>query len=124
MQLSEAEWKLMQALWRSSPASAREVHGAVASATGWAYTTVKTMLDRLVEKGVLRSKMRSNQAFYTPTVSQEAARSSAVQALVARAFDGKLGGLFAHMTDEDALSAKERAELEALLAKLEKKAKP
>jgi BlaI family transcriptional regulator, penicillinase repressor len=123
MQLSEAEWKLMHALWRTAPISARDVHGAVAEETGWAYTTVKTMLDRLVEKGAVRSKMRANQGFYSPAVTQRTARTAALRALLDRAFGGTLGGLVAHMTDDDELSAKERAEIEALLARLEEKPK-
>jgi predicted transcriptional regulator len=124
MQLSEAEWRLMNALWRAAPATARDVHGEVVAATGWAYTTVKTMLDRLVDKGALRAKLSGNQSVYSPAVTQERARRSAVQALVARAFDGELSGLVHHVADDAALSAKERAELESLLAKLERKAKP
>lgn len=124
MQLSEAEWKLMSVLWRAAPASARDVHDALAESSGWAYTTVKTMLDRLVEKGALRPKARGKQTFYTPTVSQDEARSTAVQTLVDRAFEGKLTTLVAHMADDAELSAKDRAELESLLGKLERKTKP
>ncbi|MCE9596112.1 MAG: BlaI/MecI/CopY family transcriptional regulator [Planctomycetes bacterium] len=123
MHLSEAEWKLMHALWETAPRSARDVHGAVAEETGWAYTTVKTMLDRLVEKGALRSKMRSNQSFYSPSVTQQDARTTALRALLDRAFGGALGGLVAHMADDDELSAKERTEVEALLTRLEQRRK-
>jgi predicted transcriptional regulator len=114
----------MTVLWRAGPASARDVHAELLEATGWAYTTVKTMLDRLVEKGALRPKLRGKQTIYSPAVSQTAARTNALAALVERAFDGRLGGLVAHMADDRALSAKERADLENLLDKLERRAKP
>lgn len=114
----------MQVLWRAAPGSARDVHDALVGSTAWAYTTVKTMLDRLVEKGALRTRMRGNQTLYTPAVSQQSARRSAVRALLERAFDGKLGGLVAHMADDERLSTRERAELESLLAKLERRVKP
>ncbi len=121
MQLSEAEWRLMNCLWRKSPLSAREIHGEVAGETAWAYTTVKTMLDRLVEKGALKTKPRGNATLYSPTFAKQAARSTALRALLERAFGGHFGGLVEHMVADEKLSAKERDELAALLAKLDSK---
>jgi BlaI family penicillinase repressor len=119
MHLSEAEWRLMHCLWRRSPLSARDVHGEVEKGTGWAYTTVKTMLDRLVEKRALRTRMQGNRALYAPAFAKEKARSTALRALVERAFGGTFRGLVEHMVDDEELSARERAELATLLAKLE-----
>ena len=107
----------MHCLWRKTPGTAREVHGEVEGETGWAYTTVKTMLDRLVEKGALETTMRGNRALYAPTFAKEKARSTALRALVERAFGGTFRGLVEHMVDDEDLSARERAELAALLAK-------
>ncbi|HLV01045.1 MAG TPA: BlaI/MecI/CopY family transcriptional regulator, partial [Acidobacteriota bacterium] len=53
MRLTEAEWELMKVIWRENPISARRVLEAVRQEKDWAYSTVKTMLDRLVEKGFL-----------------------------------------------------------------------
>lgn len=119
MHLSEAEWRLMHCLWRKSPLSARDVLGEVERDTGWAYTTVKTMLDRLVEKRALRTTMRGIRTLYAPTFAKEKARSTALRALVQRAFGGTFRGLVEHMVDDEVLSARERAELATLLAKLE-----
>ena len=51
MKLSKAEWQIMNALWQDNPATARELMERMPSRVNWAYTTVKTMLSRLVEKG-------------------------------------------------------------------------
>jgi arylsulfatase A-like enzyme/predicted transcriptional regulator len=118
-QLSEAEWRLMHCLWRKTPLTAREVHGEVEGETGWAYTTVKTMLDRLVEKRALKTSMRGNRALYVPAFAREKARSTALRALVERAFGGTFRGLVEHMVDDEDLSARERADLATLLSKLE-----
>src|SRR5262245_32056649 len=113
--LSDAEWTAMRALWERSPASARDVLEVVGPATGWAYTTVKTVLDRLVEKGALKTRKRANVLFYEPRITREAARATAVRSLLERAFDGAFGSLVHHMLSEERLSARERAELRALL---------
>lgn len=105
----------MNALWAHSPASARDVLAHLPKGTDWAYTTVKTMLDRLVEKGLVAVQKQANAGVYTPQVSQQDARSSAVRSLVERAFDGTFGTLVQHFVQAEKLSARERAELKALL---------
>ena len=51
--ISEAEAMVMEVLWRSSPRSAEEVIAALAGDTGWAEPTVKTLLNRLLNKGAI-----------------------------------------------------------------------
>ena len=48
--LSEAEWRVMNVVWAQAPVSTRDVLERVEDETKWAYTTVKTVLDRLVTK--------------------------------------------------------------------------
>ena len=115
MKLSDAEWTVMRAVWERPPASARDVLERAADETGWAYTTVKTLLARLVEKGALRMTMRGNVSLYEPRVTMRQARIAAVRALVDRAFDGTFGSLFQHLIAEEKLSAKDRAALARLI---------
>lgn len=116
MQFSEAEWKVMNAVWSQAPASAREVLAALPEDTAWAYTTVKTMLSRLVEKGAIEAEMQGNTSIYRPLISCRDARRSAVKGLLQRAFDGAFGPLMQFLIEEEKLSAKDRKRLEELLA--------
>ena len=88
LKLSDAEWTVMHALWSAAPASARDVLDRVGTTTGWAYTTVKTMLARLAEKGAVDATSQGNQVLYTPRVSRDQAQRSAVRTLVDRVFGG------------------------------------
>ena len=106
----------MGAVWQGSPCSARDVLDRVAGDTGWAYTTLKTLLQRLVDKRALAVRMRGNQSLYTPRIARAAAQKSAVRSLLARAFDGTFGALIQHLVTEQNLSAKDRARLRELLA--------
>ena len=107
----------MQAVWDRSPASARDVLDAVGAETRWAYTTVKTLLDRLVAKGALSVRMRANTGLYEPLVTREAARHGAVRALLDRAFDGAFAPMLHFVLTDESLSERERAELRAMLAR-------
>jgi len=116
MRLSDAEWRLMEALWKGAPASARELLERLGRKTGWAYTTVKTMLTRLAEKGAVSEEMEGNVARYQPKVTRLAARRTAVRALVERAFGGAYGAFVHHLVEGGPLSDRERAKLRKLLA--------
>ncbi len=115
MKLSDAEWTVINVVWERSVASARDVLEQTEAETGWAYTTVKTILSRLVEKGALRVRKRANTSLYEPLVSRKAARRSAVRSLLDRAFDGAFGGLLQHLVTDEKLSKKDREELKAML---------
>ena len=119
MRFSDSEWSVMQAVWDrvevSDVATARDVHGAVVAETDWTYSTVRTLLSRLVEKGALTGKKRGQQTEYTPRVDREVARRSALRSLVERAFDGRVDALASHLADERSLSARERRTLKKLL---------
>jgi BlaI family penicillinase repressor len=115
MKLSDSEWTVMNAVWQRAPASARDVLEALGREPGWAYTTVKTMLTRLVEKGALRMERRANRNLYEPLVTRANARRAAVRSLLERAFDGAFGTMLQHIVREEDLSSAERAELARLI---------
>ena len=115
MQLSDGEWKVMTAVWKRHPTSARGVLENLPGETSWAYTTLKTIMSRLVEKGVLKVHKRANTSIYEPLLTRNQARASALKALVDRAFDGAVAPMMAFLVEDEQLSSGERAELQRLL---------
>ena len=118
MRFSDAEWRVMQALWQQAPATARDVVDRLGPKAGWAYTTVKTMLSRLAAKGAVTEELRGNVALYEPKVTRLSARRSAVRSLVERAFGGAYGAFVHHLIEGERLTARERARLKKLLGEL------
>lgn len=115
MRLTDAEWTVMNALWNRAPASARDILEAVEVETGWAYTTVKTLLSRLATKGAVQSRRRANTILFEARITREQARRSAVRSLLEKAFDGAFGSLVQHMVTQERLSRSEREKLAAML---------
>jgi predicted transcriptional regulator len=106
----------MRAVWALGGAvTARAVREALATDTAWAYTTVKTMLDRLVEKGALAVSAEGPASLYRPKLSRTRAVSAAVAELVRRAFDGAPAPLAHHLIRRGRLSRRDREELRRLL---------
>ena len=112
MELTKAEWKLMNALWDGPwPATAREVAKRLPPDTTWAYTTIKTMLTRLVEKEALSEHKRGNLSFYEPLLTKRKARMAALRGVVEDAFEGAFGPLMHFLVEQEALSHAERRRL-------------
>ncbi|MHC4575059.1 MAG: BlaI/MecI/CopY family transcriptional regulator [Planctomycetota bacterium] len=115
MRLTEAEWLIMNALWEGHPARARDIADRLPADVSWAYTTIKTMLSRLVEKKAVRERKRGNASVYEPVVSRHNARRSALRALANQAFDGAFGPLMHFLLEEERLTGKQRRELIKIL---------
>ncbi|HEV3023755.1 MAG TPA: BlaI/MecI/CopY family transcriptional regulator [Pirellulales bacterium] len=113
--LSPAEWKVMNIVWRQKRCAARDVYEEAGREHGWAPSTVKTLLRRLVDKGHLQTSQIGNSFLYRPTRPALQALRRAADALLQNALDGTIGPLLAHMVQCSKLSAEELAQLRALL---------
>lgn len=116
MKLSDAEWKVMRTVWQQPGCTVRDVLAATADEKDWSYSTVKTLLSRLEEKGAVAVDRGESTSRYRPLVAEGEARKSALRGFLERTFDGTLGALVHHLVAEEKLSAQELAELKALLA--------
>ena len=124
MKLSDAEWTVMNVVWNRKPVSVRDVLERIESQTCWAYSTTKTVLTRLAEKGVLKTHKRANVTYFEPAVSRRTARRSALRSLVSKAFDGTVSSLVHHMVAQERLSKSDKAKLLAMLRQVDRGSKP
>ena len=115
MKLTKAEWQIMNALWEKHPATAREVMDRLPAGVKWAYTTIKTMLTRLVEKEAVSEAKQGNASLYDPVISQRRARLSAFRSLLDQAFDGAMGPLVHFLVEEEQLTPRQKKELAKLV---------
>ena len=88
--MTDVEWAIMDALWELEPCAAGSIQEALQEQHGWAYSTVKTTMDRMVAKGLLTTKSIRNLTLYSSLVSREAARRTELKQCLRRAFDGAL----------------------------------
>lgn len=66
--LSPSELSILWTLWKKSPLSVRELHDAQGSER--AYTTTKTLMDRMAAKGLLERRSVHGVNVYEPTISR------------------------------------------------------
>jgi BlaI family transcriptional regulator, penicillinase repressor len=78
----------LKALWSLEEGSVKDVRGIVAQSRPLAYTTIMTVLDRLVRKGKLTRRKVGRAFLFAPTESRDAMRRLAVRELLEGFFDG------------------------------------
>ncbi len=116
--LSAAEWKVMKIVWEKKSCAARDVCEAAGASEGWAASTVKTLLRRLVEKGYLKTTQVGNSFLYRPARPALKSLFSAADSLLEHAVEGTVAPLLAYMAEKSNLSVEEVAELRELLDEL------
>src|SRR5687768_3811097 len=121
-EILETEWDILEALWQAERATARQVTEALVERRGWAYSTVKTLLDRMVEKQLVAARQVGNVWEYTPAMPRQKAQRWAWRRFVDMAFGGAVAPTLAFVAQETKLGKEEREELKALLRRLETEA--
>ncbi len=84
------ELECLKVLWKLGEASVREVRQELAPSRALAYTTVMTLMDRLVKKGGATRRKSGRMFLYSPVLPRQQARRLAVQELVDSFFGGSV----------------------------------
>jgi BlaI family penicillinase repressor len=114
--ISDAEWEVMHVLWISSaPMMAGEIVEQLAATKTWSPKTVKTLLNRLINKGALSFETRGKSYLYRPALRREQCVRAATQSFLSRVFAGSVGPMLIHFVTHTDLSPAEMEELQRLL---------
>ena len=115
LELFDSEWTILQVVWEQEPCTAPDVQETLLPQKGWAYTTVKTMMDRMVKKRLLRVEKIRNLYLYRAAVTPAQAKKSEIMRTLKRAFNDSLTPMMQFLIESDQLSEDEYAELERLI---------
>ncbi len=117
--ISDAESLVMEVLWTRSPRSAEDVVAELAQSQQWQEATIKTLLNRLLNKGAIRAEKDGRRYSYSPVLKREDWVHGQSRSLLNRLFDGRVAPLVAHFSEKGKLSKKDIAELRKLIEGLD-----
>ena len=112
---SRHELDILKLLWRYQRLSAREIHDQLAEERGWAYSTTRTVLERMVKKGQLRKRSSHGLNVYAPELAKVPTLAGLVRDFTRRLLDVRPASAIPMFAESDLLDERELAELEALL---------
>jgi len=107
VQVTEAEWKIMEVLWDHSPRTMTEITAILEPETGWTRHTVITLLKRMLEKGSISMDDTERAKKYTPLITREQASTEETHKFLSHVFKGKASLLVNHLVDAGDLSEDE-----------------
>lgn len=114
--ISEAEWSVMEVVWQKAPRTANEIVEALHGAARWNPKTVKTLINRLLNKGALNYQLAGRTYLYSPAVAREQMEHRLVGGLIQSAFEGSAHRLILRALESGETS---RRELDAIKAMIE-----
>lgn len=68
--ISEAEWEVMRIVWTLGKIHAGDIIEQLQAKKNWSESTIKTLMGRLVKKGLLQTSKDGRRFVYTAAVSQ------------------------------------------------------
>jgi len=121
VELTQAEWEIMKVVWEKQPCAAGTVQETLAKKRDRAYSTVKTTMDRMAEKGFLQIEKIRNLQLFRSCISEVDAKRGEFRKMLKRAFDGALTPMMQFLIEHEGLSKKQASQLRKLVNKAKNK---
>jgi BlaI family penicillinase repressor len=122
-ELTEAEWIIMKVVWENEPCAAGTVQEALEESKDWAYSTVKTTMDRMANKSLLKITKIRNLQLFSSVISQEDAKKGEFRKMLKRAFDGALTPMMQFLLQQEDLSKDDLSQLRQFVDNAQQNAK-
>lgn len=116
---TEGELAILRVLWQRGPKSVRDIQQVLNESRPTGYTTVLKLIQIMTEKGLVDRDEDVRPQIYRARFSQEKTQKQLLQDLLQRAFGGSVKALVLQALSAERASAKELAELESLLDRIE-----
>jgi BlaI family penicillinase repressor len=113
--ISEAEWEVMQILWEHSPQTANEIVEALSRGTHWQRETIRTLINRLVQKKAVRFEKQGRQYHYYPAVAESDCIKAQTRSFLRRFRADAIEPMLAAIVEEERLSVEQIARLKEIL---------
>jgi len=123
IEVTEAEWEILNIVWEKEPCAAGTVQEALIDRKDWAYTTVKLTMNRMVKKGFLEIEKIRNLHLFRACISRAEARRGELRKMLDLAFGGALTPMLKFLIEHEGLSVEETAELRELVKQSRKRQK-
>jgi BlaI family transcriptional regulator, penicillinase repressor len=118
-ELGPLEFSLLSILWQLTQATAGEVLEAynMQAEKPLAYTTISTLLTRMVEKQVLQVEKDRQPFHFTPSITREQLLRQRIRDFVGTFFGGQSVDLAVRLVEDEPLTEESIQQLEAALQK-------
>lgn len=117
--VSDAEAEVLQQLWQRAPLTAQDIIDGISGDLSSHPKTVRTLINRLLNKGAIKYKEDNRRYLYYPVVKKKDFYDVKTSSFLDKFFGGELPPLVSFFSSHKKLSSKEIAELKQMLDRME-----
>lgn len=112
---------MMRVVWSLGEATSAAIVEALNDETNWKPRTIRTLIGRLVKKGVLEFTEQGREYLYRPVIDEKSCEIDASKSFIDRVFQGQLTPFLASFPGAESYSDEEIAELKRIVAAHERR---
>ncbi|EEY34924.1 CopY/TcrY family copper transport repressor [Pseudoleptotrichia goodfellowii] len=120
--ITGAEWEVMRVVWANEEVTSKFVSQVLGEKMQWKHTTVKTLLNRLLEKNVLKKRESGNKYIYYTEYNEQEIAEKYVTETFDRICKTKVGGMIKELIEKSLLSRKDLENIEKIVKEKKKNA--
>ena len=113
--ITDAEWEVMRVVWANDRVTSKQVISILKGKMDWKPATIKTLLGRLVEKGLLNTEQEGRKFIYTANIEEKEVVRDYAEDIFNRICKKKVGNVIGSIIEDHVLSFDDIDRLEKIL---------
>ena len=118
--ITDAEWEVMRVVWANSEVTSKFVAEVLCEKMNWKQATIKALLNRLLEKNILKKREIGNKYIYSTDFTEKEVANSYILGTFDKICKTKVGKMIGKVIENSELSF---SDLDLILKAVEKKRK-
>lgn len=119
--ISNAEWEVMKIIWSHSEITSINIIQELKDKAEWKPATVKSLINRLLNKNAIGFNKLCNEYLYYPLVSEDECINIESQSFINRVFNGSVKSMLLTFVESKEISETDIDELKNIINKSSKK---
>ncbi|MGH4123780.1 MAG: BlaI/MecI/CopY family transcriptional regulator [Clostridium sp.] len=113
--ISNAEWEVMKIIWNHSEITSINIIQQLKDKAQWKPSTVKSLINRLLNKNAIGFSKLGNEYLYFPLVSEDECIKLESKSFVDRVFNGSIKSMMLTFAESKEISERDIEELKNIL---------
>lgn len=115
--ISDSELEIMKIIWEKPGITANCIAEELEDKTEWKQATIKTLINRLLNKGGIRFNKTGKEYYYYPLIDKNDYVTEESKSFLKKMFDGSINSMLLNYVKNVKLSEKDLEELQNILKK-------
>ena len=113
--ISDSEWEIMKIIWQNDSITSTKIINELQEKTNWKASTIKTLINRLLNKEAISFTKKGKEYYYFSIVSEEECIREESKSFLNKVFNGSLNSMVVNFVKSQKLTKDEIDELRAIL---------